>query len=84
MNKYRVHGLDGVTAERTPNVGDEMYREEVERDGVYIGTIVYVGRVKHRAGQRVGTGYGWRPEQQTRAKLTDKADAIRRLPRWDA
>ena len=52
-------------------MGSEDIREEVERDGTYIGTVIYVHR---------GKEYGWRPEKaHPNSKLTSKLDAIRRL-----
>ena len=49
----------------------ELRREEVERNGTYVGTVVYVHR---------GHDYGWRPEKaHPNSKLTSKLDAIRRL-----
>ena len=71
--KIRVSNSEmlGVTSERTMTIGTELHREEVERDGTYIGTVVYVRR---------GRDYGWRPEKaHPNSKLTTKLDAIRRL-----
>jgi hypothetical protein len=70
--------LPGYTSTRTLTTGDELARHDIfDPTGTYVGQVVYVTRrVKG-----TGTMYGWRPAQQTRVKLTDKVDAIRRLPR---
>lgn len=71
-------GIPGVTVQRAMNEDGEQLREDVEQDGVYIGQVVYVRR-RHRGG---GSTYGWRPAKATRSKLTNKVEAIRRLPKF--
>ena len=74
-----LNDLDGHTGESVETIGDEISRMEVfAPTGYYVGTVVYV---KRRYKDR-GTLYGWRPAQTRRVKLTSKADAIKRLPRY--
>jgi hypothetical protein len=70
----RLHTtVPGIQSERTTTLGTELHREELFRDGIYVGTVVYVRRKRAKG----GSDYGWRPERNTRAKLTTNADAIR-------
>lgn len=70
------HALPGVTAQRTMTMGTELRRDEVFRDGVYVGEVVYVARRR-----RAGTHYGWRPAKAAaQSRLDTRVDAIRRLP----
>ena len=69
--------MPGWSTASTPTMGSEQRRVEVfDPAGMYAGTVVYVRRKSKN-----GTVYGWRPEQQPRVLLTDKLDAVRRLPR---
>jgi hypothetical protein len=67
--------LPGVQSEHTLRMGSEVDREEVFANGTYVGEIVYVQRKG-----RGGSEFGWRPAKAPRVKLTNKVDAIRRLP----
>lgn len=71
--------LPGWTNERSMNLGNEIQRYDVFRpDGEYAGQIMYVSRAR-RGG---GTEFGWVPERTPRAKLTNKTEAVRRMPRF--
>jgi hypothetical protein len=78
--------LPGVQSESTAKLGNEMARSDVFANGVYVGQVVYIARRrKAPAGSASSTGfvtdYGWRPAQvPAQSKLTNKVDAILRLP----
>ncbi len=78
MTKIRVSNdqLPGVMAEGTISMGSEIHREEITFEDQYLGTIVYVRRVRTTGGSE----YGWRPDRaHPNTKLTGKIDAILRL-----
>jgi hypothetical protein len=77
--KIRASGLPGVTTERviSDDSPNELHREDIERDGVYIGQVVYVRRKRSH-----GSDYGWRPAKNTRAALSTKSAAICKLPKY--
>lgn len=69
-----------TTVSEIPMDGEELRREVFDPHGNYIGAVVYVKR-RHKAG---GSSWGWRPAHNARLALTNKVDAIRRLPRMNA
>ena len=68
--------LLGFTGRRTIPTGGAIIRKEIfGPSGAYVGTVVYVRR-RLPAG---GSVYGWRPECNTRARLTNQVGAIEAL-----
>lgn len=71
-----ITGFPNVRGVRTMALRDEDERVEIEHDGVYVGTIVYVRR-RHRAG---GSTYGWRPERShANSRLLTKREAAEQV-----
>lgn len=66
--------LPGVFSEHTlTDHPSELSRCDIFLGETYIGQVSYVRRK---------SSYGWRPAKNVRAKLTNKVDAIRRLPKY--
>lgn len=91
MERIKVHDMPGVEFEFVPRTGmepaTEITRVAVYDQGQFRGEVVHVARRrKAPPGSPSSTGfvtqYGWRPDgwrHPNNAKLTSKADAIRRL-----